>query len=94
MGYYKDDPALAGGPLPPARLITGLPPAGTALGRIARSYNSVGGLIDRLAAQTGVEPMAVLSVWYVESGGAPFTPGKPIMRFENHKFYRYWGQTH
>jgi hypothetical protein len=42
----------------------------------------------------GIDPIAVLAVWYVESGGRAFTPGKPVLRFENHKFFKYWGVDH
>jgi N-acetylmuramidase len=36
----------------------------------------------------------VLAVWYVESSGRSFTPGHPVLRFENHKFFKYWGVDH
>lgn len=88
---FKDDPALAGATVPPAHpYATPLP--GGALGALAKSYNRTGGLIDLLAQITQIDPVAVLSVWYVESGGAAFTPGRPIIRFEVHKFYAFWGQ--
>jgi hypothetical protein len=93
LAFFKDDPALAAAPVAPAHPITSLPPAGTALGRIARVYNEVGGLIDALAGRTAIEPMAVLAVWYVESGGRGFTPGKPVLRFENHVFWDNWGKN-
>jgi hypothetical protein len=91
MAFFRNDPALAAAPLAPARPITGLPGPGTTLGRLARTWNSVGGLVETLARQTGIEPMAVLAVWYVESGGRAFEAGRPVLRFENHKFFRFWG---
>jgi len=94
MPHYRDDPALQAAAVAPPHPISALPPAATILGRIARSYNVIGGVADRLGALAGVEPMAALAVWYVESGGAAFVPGKPIMRFENHKFFRFWGKDH
>lgn len=93
MAFYKDDTKLKTAPLKPAKPITQLPDTNTVLGKIARAYNDVGGLIDTLAIATGIEPMAVLAVWYVESGARAFTPGKPVLRFENHKFWKYWGKT-
>lgn len=50
--------------------------------------------MDILANQTGIDPVAVLAVWYVESGGRGFTAGQPIIRFENHKFFQFWGHDH
>ncbi len=93
MAFFKDDSTLAAAKVAPARPITSLPPAGTVLGRLARTYNEAGGLIDALAARTATEPMAVLAVWYVESGGRGFTPGKPVLRFENHVFWDKWGHN-
>lgn len=94
MGFYKEDATLKAAALAPKKPIKALPPAGTALGSVARSYNSIGGLVDRLSAVTGIETIAALAVWMVESGGRPFTPGKPVMRFENHVFWDRWGCDH
>lgn len=91
MQYLKDDPSLCQVALAPPRPITQLPPAGTTLGRMARTYNAIGGLIDKLAAVTAIDPMAALSVWQIESGAYPYVAGKPVLRFENHKFWKYWG---
>jgi len=92
MAFYKDDVTLKAAALVPRKPIKTLPPAGTPLGGVARSYNAIGGLVDRLGAVTGIEPMAALAVWMVESGGQPFTQGKPVMRFENHVFWDRWGK--
>lgn len=62
------------------------------LGALAATYNRTGGLVDLLAQETQIDPVAVLSVWYVESGGAAFVVDHPIIRFEVHKFYAAWGQ--
>ncbi len=95
MAFFKDKPALIAAALAPAKSYTSpLPAANSVLGRLARTYNALGGLIDTLADQTGIDPVAVLAVWYVESGGRSFTPGKPIIRFENHKFFQFWGHDH
>ena len=92
MGFYKDDATLKAAALAPKKPIKTLPPAGSTLGNVARSYNAIGGLVDRLGAVTGIETLAALAVWMVESGGRPFTPGKPVMRFENHVFWDRWGK--
>ena len=91
MGFYKDDATLKAASLAPKKPIKTPPPAGTTLGSVARTYNVIGGLVDRLSAVTGVETLAALAVWMVESGGRPFTQGKPVMRFENHIFWGRWG---
>lgn len=91
MGFYKDDATLKAAALAPTKPIKTLPPTGSTLGSVARSYNSIGGLVDRLGAVTGIETLAALAVWMVESGGRPFTQGKPVMRFENHVFWDRWG---
>ena len=88
--YFKDRPSLKSAQLRPARTIVAPTPA-TVLGALAATYNRVGGLIDQLSVESGIDPVAVLAVWYVESGGAAFTAGKSILRFEAHKFYKYWG---
>jgi hypothetical protein len=93
MLFFKDNSELSNAALAPAHHISTLPPPATMLGRMARTYNAVGGLMDTLASLTGIDSMAVLSVWYVESGGRDFTPGRPILRFDNHKFWRYWGSA-
>jgi len=87
---FKDDPAPANAAVPPAHPF-GAPLPGGTLGALARSYNRIGGLADLLAQQTQIDPVAVLSVWYVASGGAAFVAGQPIIRFEVHKFYAAWG---
>ncbi len=95
MAFFKDKPSLIAASLTPDKSFKApLPPAGSVLGRLARTYNAVGGLMDILADQTGIDPVAVLAVWYVESGGRGFTAGYPIIRFENHKFFQFWGHDH
>ena len=64
-----------------------------AVGRLGRTYNRIGGLIDLLATRTSVETAAVLAVWSVDSG-IVFIPGRPILRIELHKLFEHWGDTH
>jgi hypothetical protein len=91
MGFYKDEATLKAAALAPKKPIKTLPPAGAMLGGVARSYNAIGGLVDKLSNVTGIETIAALAVWLVESGGRPFTKSKPVMRFENHVFWDRWG---
>jgi hypothetical protein len=90
--FFKDDAILASTPLQPARPKQ-LAGAGASLKRMGQVYNAVGGLIDALGAQVDIDPVAILAVWLVESSGAAFVPGKPILRFEVHKFWKYWGKN-
>lgn len=90
MAFFKDDPTLKSTKLEPATLI---PQPGGGIGAgIAKVYNRVGNLISKTAkAAGGLESAAALAIWYVESGGADFTAGKAIIRFENHRFFKAWG---
>lgn len=58
---------------------------------IANVYNRVGGILDAVATRNEIDAACALAVWAVESGGAAHVPGKAIIRFENHLFYRTWG---
>ena len=91
--YYKDDPILIGTRLEPD-FVYSLPSGNSTLKRMAQTYNAIGGLVDTLARRLGIDPVAVLAVWYVERGGRAFTPGRPVLKFENHKFFKYWGTDH
>ncbi len=89
--YYKDDPALQGAALAPAMPVT-IDNSWPARRRsLAATYNRLGGLIEALAGQLGIEPAAVLAVWYVESGGRSHTVDHALIRFENHLLWRRWG---
>jgi N-acetylmuramidase/D-alanyl-D-alanine carboxypeptidase len=91
--FYKDDPAMRTARLQPSFVYT-LPTGDDRLRGMVQSFNRIGGLVEALAAKVGIDPVAVLAVWYVESAGRPFTPGKPVLRFENHKFFDKWGHLH
>ncbi len=91
-GFYKDMPALQDAPLTPANAIPE-PSSGMAKA-LAKTYNRLGGLMSALASQLTVEVPSILAVWYVESGGRVHTPGRAVIRFENHLFFRLWGKAH
>jgi len=60
---------------------------------MARTWNQYGGLIQRISQEFSIDPVISLAVFSVESGGKGFSnDGRMIIRFENHYFYRYWGQ--
>lgn len=90
MPFFKDDPTLRSAKLEPASPVA--QPGGGVGAGIAKVYNRIGGLIARAAKSAGgVESAAALAIWYVESGGADFTSGRAILRFENHRFFKNWG---
>ena len=60
---------------------------------MARTWNQYGGLIQRISQEFSIDPVISLAIFCVESGGKGFSrDGRMIIRFENHYFYRYWGQ--
>jgi hypothetical protein len=77
------------GPDHPVVVIPAWPTERRALGRV---YNRLGGLMGRLAGEFQIEVPAVLAVWYVESSGREHTPGRAIIRFENHVLFDQWGR--
>jgi N-acetylmuramidase len=94
MAFFRDDRAFARARLssPAPRAIA--PGADAQLEKLARTYNRIGGLLETFAARTGIPVKAALAVWTVESGGREFQRGKPVLRFEVHKFWGHWGETH
>lgn len=46
-----------------------------------------------VASRLSIELPAVLAVWNVESHGHIHTPGRAMIRFENHIFFRVWGRS-
>ncbi|MGA0565671.1 N-acetylmuramidase domain-containing protein [Ancylobacter sp. VNQ12] len=88
--FFKDDPAVQTASLTPAAPIA---VAGTGAQKaMSITYNRIGGLLNVLADLAKIPVEAALAVWQVESGGEAHHPGQPIIRFENHKYFKYWGQ--
>ena len=79
-------------PAPPFRLTV----AGTSEERsVAAAWNRFGGLLERLSTDKEIETACAVAVLCVESSGKGFEPAnqdRMIIRFENHKFWRYWGK--
>jgi hypothetical protein len=59
----------------------------------AATWNHIGGLIERLSHSCGIDAAAVLALWQVEAGGFAFRRGRPLLRFEAHKFFESWGRN-
>ncbi len=74
-----------------------LEPATKAAGRdvgVIRTWNRFGGLITALAGELKFDPDAAAAVLAVESGGTGMTASGPTIRFENHTFFKEWGESH
>ncbi len=71
--------------------------AGTAEERkVAATWNRFGGLLAVLSEAQSIDVACALAVLCVESSGKGFEPGNQglmIIRFENHKFWKYWGKN-
>ncbi|RMG89809.1 MAG: DUF3380 domain-containing protein [Chloroflexi bacterium] len=62
--------------------------------RIARTWNRFGGLLAVLSERLRIDPGVAVAVLMAESAGTGFDRnGRMIIRFENHIFYRLWGQS-
>ncbi|MBU3021362.1 N-acetylmuramidase domain-containing protein [Aestuariibacter sp. A3R04] len=73
-----------------------LPVTGNAEQRgVATTWNRFGALLNQLCQQKQISTGALVAVLCVESAGKGFEQNngdKMIIRFENHKFWRYWGK--
>lgn len=62
--------------------------------RLGSIWNKYGNLIQLLSNLLDVDKEALLAVIAIESSGNAFSKsGKPIIRFENHIFWKYWGKN-
>ncbi len=62
--------------------------------RIAEVWNRYGNLLSVLSQTMGIEVGCAVAVLFVESGGEGFgADGRPVIRFENHQFWKYWGKN-
>lgn len=91
-GYLMEQPDLLEVPLIPEFIIptTGL--AGAELA-VANTWNSYGNFMTRLSDLLNVPVGSLIAVLVAESSGRTFgADGRMIIRFENHLFWRYWGE--
>ncbi len=93
-GFLIEQAELLSIALVPSRLIP--PQNDNAPGAaVARAWNSYGGLLERLARVLNIPVNSLVATLAAESGGNCFGPGgRLIIRFENHIFYQYWGESH
>lgn len=63
--------------------------------RVARTWNRSGGLVGLIGDVVQVDAAIAIAVLIVESGGSGFgADGRLVIRFENHVFWREWGERH
>lgn len=65
--------------------------------KVATTWNRYGGLLQHLSNQFQIETACIIAVLCVESSGDGFrkeNQGRMVIRFENHKFWSYWGKEH
>ncbi len=75
-----------------------LPVRGTTHQRaVASAWNKWGALLTDLSTKRQLEPACSLAIVCVESSGKGFeqnNSNRMIIRFENHKFWKFWGRYH
>ncbi|MFQ3535857.1 MAG: N-acetylmuramidase domain-containing protein [Aggregatilineales bacterium] len=92
-GFLIEEPELLEVRMQPEKLIPAQP-QGSTEAAVARAWNIYGGLLSRLSDLLSIPVDVILGVLVAESDGAAFgEDGRMIIRFENHIFWRYWGQA-
>jgi hypothetical protein len=92
-GFLRDNAALRRAALAPLTPLAAPPGASPAARGLATCWNSYGGLTGRVASALETASGPAMAVLMVESGGDPFdAAGRVIIRFENHIFWRYFGE--
>ncbi|MFQ5629346.1 MAG: SH3 domain-containing protein [bacterium] len=80
-------------PLEPSRKLT---ISGTSEEQnVARTWNKFGNLLTKMSNDIGIDPGSAVAVLCVESSGKGFerdNRNRMIIRFENHKFWKFWGK--
>jgi uncharacterized protein YgiM (DUF1202 family) len=65
--------------------------------KVATTWNKYGNLLTVLSQRYNIEPACVIAVLCVESSGDGFrqdNENRMVIRFENHKFWSFWGKQH
>ena len=89
--YLKDSPRFSSAFRLPSSPTANASVAAALPGSLSGVYTRFADLLKALEGETGVRIETALAVWAVESGPWPFVPGKPVLRFEAHKFWETWG---
>jgi hypothetical protein len=93
IGFLKDDNGLQRMRLQPGRTRSAAPGADGHARKTAQIWNRYGGLLEVLAGRLAVQSDAAVAVIAAESGGQAFVNGHPVIRFENHHFWKHWGRN-
>lgn len=63
--------------------------------KVARAWNNYGAFLEQLSEDIAIDVACTVAVLCVESSGKGFeqnNANRMIIRFENHKFWKYWGK--
>jgi len=91
-GFLIEQPALMEVQLIPSEIIPTDGLAGAELA-VANTWNNFGNLMRTLSNLLNVPVNALIAVLVAESSGRVFAAdGRMVIRFENHLFYRFWGE--
>lgn len=94
VGFLIENTDLLELELPPEKQIPTDGLAGMEL-VVAQTWNDFGNLLSRVAELLAFPVSAAVAVLVAESSGRTFAAdGRIIIRFENHIFYRQWGERH
>ncbi len=90
--FFKDSPKIISVRLKPAWPIELRSETSPVKMALAEVFNRIGGLLERFAKEAAIGVPPLLAVWHVESAGARFRRNRPILRFEIHKLFEFWGK--
>jgi hypothetical protein len=90
--FFKDDVQLKAVELPPQQSLTLTTKMPLKERAVANLYNRLGGLLDQVGRQAGLEAEKALAVWLVESSGISFMQKRAVIRLEVHQLYDAWGK--
>jgi hypothetical protein len=89
IGTAADDPLPGIGMAPDIPLRAGTTPSEKLVSGV---WNRAGGVLQALSGKLGFHSGVATAVFCTESGGKGFAPdGRMIIRFENHHFFKHWG---
>lgn len=59
---------------------------------VAHSWNTAGNLLSTLATRLKFDAGSAVAIFSTESCGKGFENGRLLVRFENHHFFKHWGE--
>lgn len=88
--FLRVDEKMQSVPLEPVRKVDGS--NNRTKTPLVNGWNQYGGLLDHICKMYKLTPDVAVAVLAIESAGRAFDEGRPIIRFENHIFWRFWGR--